>query len=133
VEKDNTMSIFHGLGKFLYNKRMKKGAKLPEKCTSRELCVPANLRPKGYFSPSQIINTTNIEPLSFSLYLNENMPDFYGDINDYCETAEFHSSSMATLDRGEFNYSNKQSLKEIEDMVALASSMAVFENNLHSD
>ena len=88
--KDLQLSIFHALGKFLYNKRIhpktKETKQLPYK-----MMQDSNARPALYFKPQDVLDQSMLEPSLFTLYLHQNMPQFYGDVEDMADALEMMS------------------------------------------
>ncbi len=99
------MTIFHALGKFLYNKRIYNGAK-PARLHSSKMMVAPEKKPKLYFKHEEILNSTQIEKPVFSLYLHENMLNFYEDINDIADCLEDYSYTDYISQNVTFCYSN---------------------------
>lgn len=61
--KDNNLSIFHVLGKFLYNKRWDSREKEGRKMTSKELMDPRlKTRPRFYENHSKLLQQSMLEP-----------------------------------------------------------------------
>lgn len=71
------------------------------------------------------------ENSTFSLFLQENMYEFFKDITDVAKVLQVYSENDAILGRGEFWYSNQQYLNEISDSCSLSEGIAITEYNLH--
>jgi cell cycle checkpoint protein len=89
LTKDNPFTIFHALGKFLYNKRInpstKKVEQLPYDMMKRAK------KPELYFRHKDILNQTQLDKPSFGLYLHENMLDFFTDITEIADCLDVYS------------------------------------------
>lgn len=88
--KDLQLSIFHALGKFLYNKRVNPKTKKIEQLPYK-MMKDANCRPALYFKPQEVLDQSMLEPSLFTLYLHQNMPQFFGDIEDMADELELMS------------------------------------------
>ena len=88
-------------------------------------------RPKFYEKHTAILNKTLLEDNVMSLYLHENMLNFYGDIEDIANTFEVYSSLDAGKAKIEYQYGHMQYLAEISSLNSLVESMAVTEYNWH--
>jgi len=67
------ISLFHALGKFLYNKRVHPKTKKKEQLPFK-LMQQAENRPKLYYEPAAVLAQSQLEPSLFTLYLHQNMP-----------------------------------------------------------
>lgn len=52
-------------------------------------------KPELYFRHKDVINQTQLDKASFSLYLHENMLDFFTDIGEIADCLEVYSLSDA--------------------------------------
>jgi len=86
--KDFGLSIFHALGKFLYNKRIDPNTKEARIMTSQELSVVP--KPKSYIHHEHILNQVQTENNTFSLFLQENMYSFFNDIDDVVKVLDVY-------------------------------------------
>ena len=50
-----------------------------------------NARPELYFKPQDVLDQSMLEPSLFTLYLHQNMPQFYGDVGDMADALEMMS------------------------------------------
>ncbi|CDW87611.1 cell cycle checkpoint protein rad17-like [Stylonychia lemnae] len=127
--KDNPYSIFHGLGKFLYNKRIN-----PETQKIEQLSPSKMMRknkPKLYFSHKDILNQIQLEPNSFCLYLHQNMLEFFNSVEDIANALDIFSLTDNLETRVPFNYDTHAQIKEFEEQNAILKSMSITECNLH--
>lgn len=67
-------------------------------------------RPKFYCKHSEILNKTLLEANVMSLYLYENMINFYGNINDMANTLEVYSHLDSGLSQIEYQFGHSQYL-----------------------
>jgi hypothetical protein len=108
------MNIFHALGKFLYNKRwdnkLKEGRQMTFKEQTRK---ELKSRPRFYANHAEILRQTLLEDSVLSLYLHENMLNFYGDVQDCANLFEVYSHLDGCLSRVEYQYGNSQYIMEI--------------------
>lgn len=100
--KDNPYSIFHALGKFLYNKRINPSTGNVEQMPSSEM--KKEKKPKLYFKHKDILNQIQLEKPSFSLYLHENMLDFYNDIGDVANCLDIYSFNDRAEGKVQYSY-----------------------------
>ena len=63
-------------------------------------------RPKLYFSPQDVVDQSLMEPSVFSMYLHQNMPHFYADIDDMADCLENFSHQEDVIDSTEYAYAN---------------------------
>ena len=61
-------------------------------------------KPELYFKHKDIINQIQIDKPSFSLYLHENMLDFFTDINDIADCLDIYSNSDSCESRVTYSY-----------------------------
>lgn len=83
--RDSSLDLFHGLGKLLYNKRVKSEAieKKQSHSTKKEETA-GGLKPAEWavrapmdgFTPESVLQTSWMEPSSVAAFLHENIPDF---------------------------------------------------------
>jgi hypothetical protein len=59
-------------------------------------------RPKFYEKHSEVLNKTLLESNVMSLYLHENMLNFYGDVEDIANTFEVYSHLDSSLSKIEY-------------------------------
>ena len=88
-------------------------------------------RPKFYEKHQNILNKTLLEDNVMSLYLHENMLNFYGDVGDIAKTFEVYSELDSAKANIEYQYGHMQQLAEISSLNSLVETMAVTENNWH--
>jgi hypothetical protein len=62
----------------------------------------AGQRPKFYEKHSEVLNKTLLEDNVMSLYLHENMLNFYGDVEDIANTFEVYSNLDAAKAKIEY-------------------------------
>eukprot|EP01103_Thecamoeba_quadrilineata_P014678 TRINITY_DN4428_c0_g1_i1.p1 TRINITY_DN4428_c0_g1~~TRINITY_DN4428_c0_g1_i1.p1 ORF type:complete len:639 (+),score=126.97 TRINITY_DN4428_c0_g1_i1:59-1918(+) len=82
INKDVNLTLFHALGKILYNKR-----KNPEKILEEEW-----QRNEPESNPEEVMKLFHIEPSKWSLFLQENYLTFFSDIDDISSAADYLSS-----------------------------------------
>lgn len=63
-------------------------------------------KPKSYINHNEILNQVMIEKNRFTLFLHENMLNFYGDIEDIANTLNIFSESDAITNGVEYHYAN---------------------------
>eukprot|EP00026_Physarum_polycephalum_P001165 Phypoly_transcript_01166.p1 GENE.Phypoly_transcript_01166~~Phypoly_transcript_01166.p1 ORF type:complete len:1007 (+),score=264.12 Phypoly_transcript_01166:548-3568(+) len=84
--RDISLSLFHALGKILYNKR------LPE--TDPNADIESSLyRPPMENVPEQVIERVHVEPSMFNMFLHQNYPDFFTDVDDISEALLYLSDA----------------------------------------
>lgn len=82
--------------------------------TYKELTNPRlKSRPKFYENHKNIINATLLEPNTMSMYLHENMLQFYQDIDDVANCMDTYSCLDGHYASLEYQYGNQQYLTEI--------------------
>lgn len=119
LSKDNPYTIFHALGKFLYNKseslilqyysiginpKTGKIEQLPYDMMKRDR------KPELYFRHKDILNQIQLDKPSFSLYLHENMLDFFTDIGEIADCLDVYSHTDACESRVQYSYDVRVSL-----------------------
>jgi hypothetical protein len=130
TSKDYGLQIFHALGKFLYNKRIDKYTKKEKQMTAEQLLsIP---KPKFYWNHQEIINKVETESHIFSLFLEENMYDFFKDIEDMSNVLDVYSSNdVLTSSQDIYSYANQKYFYEIQEQWALTEALAITEFNIH--
>jgi len=63
-------------------------------------------KPKSYINHLQVMNSVLMEKPWFSLFLHENMTNFYSDIEDLSKTLEIYSECDAIANGAEYSYAN---------------------------
>ena len=100
--KDNPFTIFHALGKFLYNKRVHpktgKVEQLPYELMRK------SSKPQLYFKHKDILNQIQIDKPSFCLYLHENMLDFFTDVDELADCLDAYSLTDSCESRVTYSY-----------------------------
>lgn len=123
-DEDIKLSFFHGLGKFMYNKRIDVTGKF--RAMSYEELWDRENRPKLSFDPDEVISKCPCEPSFFWLYLYENFIWFYDDIEDLAEAYEtFQTADLFSTSH--YTTSNTNS----EYIPAQLCGRAVVDSNLH--
>lgn len=99
--KDNNITIFHAIGKFLYNKRIDPKTKEARQMTSDELLDrgPRGKKPKFYEKHAEILANTLLEDHVLSLYLHENMLNHYNEIDDVSACLDIYSELDGTFSK----------------------------------
>lgn len=85
--RDQSISMFHAFGRFLYNKRIHPKYKRPEQ-------LPYDImkkNPKYYYKHIDILEQAPCEKSSVSLYLHQNMLNFFNDIGEVADCLEVYS------------------------------------------
>ena len=88
-------------------------------------------RPKMYFQPKEVLDKSLMEPSMFSLYLHQNMPQFYGDIDDLAECLDNFSHQDDVGASTTWQHANMQEIFEMQQLSGLICSQSVSETNLH--
>ena len=70
----------------------------------------ADKRPKLYFKPQEVLNQSMLEPSLFTLYLHQNMPQFFGAVEDMADELELMSMQDDVVNQVEYSYSNMQEI-----------------------
>lgn len=88
--RDPTLSLFHAVGKIMYNKRLEP--------------------PKGHvgkppleFSPEDVINNVHLDASTFVSFLHENYLSFFTDVDDIAHAADYLCESDSMLQFMEHN------------------------------
>jgi hypothetical protein len=103
--RDNSLSIFHVLGKFLYNKRLESKAKEGRQMSYKEMCH-CKKWPRFYENHAKLLQQSLLEPTSISLYLHENMLNFFDDVEDIANCWDVYSSLDGAKAKLEYQYGN---------------------------
>ena len=90
-----------------------------------------NTRPKLYFNPQEVVDQSLMEPTMFSLYLHQNMPQFYADIGDLADCLENYSHQDDVISSTEYSYSNMQEIYDAQRLSGLICASSVSETNIH--
>ena len=133
TNKDFQLFIFKALGKFLYNKRVDK-EKPGETIAVSKLSEKVKKRSKiPWFGAShwEVLDNVTMERPVFTLYLHENMPDFFSSIEEYADTIETFSHQEWVSESCPYSYDRLQYISELQDSCALCETLALTENNLH--
>lgn len=72
-----------------------------------------------------------LEPSLFTLYLHQNMPQFFGDIGDMADALEFMSHQDNVIASVDYNYSNMQEIGQMQNLSGYICASGVAESNLH--
>lgn len=72
-----------------------------------------------------------LEPSLFSLYLHQNMPEFFGDIEDLADCLDNFSHQDDVTSSTTFHHANMQELYDLERLSGLICGQSVTETNLH--
>ena len=105
MKKDFGLSIFHAMGKILYNKRIDPvtGKEHKPSFFSPDIMKDPEQRPPFYANHAHLLSEVRIDPPTFSLFLHENMPGFFSDIEDMANVMDVYSQMDAI--GGEMTYS----------------------------
>lgn len=128
LNKDYGLSIFHALGKFLYNKRIDPRTKKERVMTSKELRVSP--KPKSYIKHEEVLNKVQTENHIFSLYLQENTYDMFNDIEDLSKVLEVYSKNDMISTVQDYSFANTKYYDEVQDQCSLSEALAVTEYNI---
>lgn len=128
--KDFGLSIFHALGKFLYNKRIDPKHKDGWRQMNFEE-LSRKPKPKSYINHQDILNKVQTENTNFTLFLQENMYDFFDDIEDIAKVLEVYWANDAVIGSCTYSYANQKHLYEIWESACLSEALAITEYNLH--
>ena len=71
-----------------------------------ELMKDPETRPKMYFRPREVLDKSLIEPSMFSLYLHQNIPQFFGDIDDLADCLDNFSHQDDVRASTTYQYGN---------------------------
>lgn len=88
-------------------------------------------KPRFYEDHSKLLQQSMLEPTSISLYLHENMLNFYDSVEDIANCWEVYSALDAGRAKVEYQFGNILALQEVEQLSSLVESMAVTEYNMH--
>ena len=72
-----------------------------------------------------------LEPSLFTLYLHQNMPQFYGDVGDMADALEFMSHQDDVCSQVSYSYANMQEISQMQQLSGHVCGLAVCETNLH--
>jgi len=128
--KDLQLSIFHALGKFLYNKRVHPKTRKVEQLPYKLMQSPTK-RPDKYFKPQEVMEQSMLEPSLFTLYLHQNMPQFYADIGDMADALEYMSHQDSVTSQLSYSYSNMQEISQMQQLSGHICALGITETNLH--
>ncbi|KAL4504509.1 hypothetical protein ABPG72_009955 [Tetrahymena utriculariae] len=127
-QKDNEFTIFHTIGKFLYNKRKIKGSKEePRQMTKEELLSG---KTEFYFDPLKMISQINCSQDFFRNSIQQNYLDFYGNIEDVVNQANNYVL-CDIFDRQNFNEKYEIVKEENSYLSSLIVGQGVMINNLN--
>lgn len=129
-EKDFGLNLFHALGKFLYNKRINPKTGKEERMTSHQLKT-IKPKPKCYVRHLDVLQQVRTDNTTFSLFLYENVPSFYKDIEDMAKVLEVYSCNDAMMNRSSYNFANQKYIDEIQEVACQTECLAVTEFNIH--
>ena len=127
--KDFGLSIFHALGKFLYNKRIDPSNGKARMMNSKEM--KAKPKPRSYINHQKILNQVETENHVFSLFLEENMYDFYEDIEDMAKVLDVYSDNDSISTVKDYSFANSKYYNEVQDQWSLTEALAITEYNIH--
>lgn len=131
TSKDFSLSIFHALGKFLYNKRINPKTGKPEQMDPKYMKNPSK-RPKLYFDIQEVIfQQSMLEPNTFTLYLHQNLPGFFGDICDLADCLETFSHQDNVESQLTYSYSNQSEIQSAHELNAVICATGVLDSNVH--
>ncbi|EWS74252.1 rad17 cell cycle checkpoint protein (macronuclear) [Tetrahymena thermophila SB210] len=127
-QKDNEFTIFHTIGKFLYNKRKMKGSKEdPRQMTKEELLSG---KTEFYFDPLKMIQQINCSQDFFRNSIQQNYLDFYANIEDVVNQANNYVL-CDIFDRINFNEKYEIVKEENSYLSSLIVGQGVMLNNLN--
>lgn len=132
--KDNGLDLFHAIGKFMYNKRVEPGSGKERSMTSTEMNQYKERHgyiPKSYINHLDVMNQVLIEKSTFSLFLEENMYDFFTDIEDISKVLQVYSETDSMRGGITYSYSEQKAIYEIEENCAHVEALAITEYNMH--
>ena len=92
------------MGKFLYNKRLDPKTHEPRQMTLKELSHKQ--KPRFYEKHSELIGQSLLEPSVISLYLHENMLNFFNDVEDIANCWSIYSELDGIKSRLQYEYAN---------------------------
>jgi hypothetical protein len=130
TSKDFGLLIFHALGKFLYNKRIDIRTQEAVYMTADQLqSIP---KPKFYWNHQEILNKVDTESHTLSLFLEENMYDFFKDIEDMAKVLDVYSGNdKLTNFKDIYSHANEKYFWELKEQWALSEALAITEFNIH--
>ena len=127
--KDYGLSLFHAIGKFLYNKRLLPGEQKPQSVSS--IRMKKKPRPRFYENHLEILNQVQTDSSTFSLFVHENMLDHFDDIADWANVLTTYSWNDAMLNRNSYAYWNMQYMDELQQLATHIEWLAITEYNIH--
>jgi len=89
--RDNSLFLFRSLGKVLYCKRGPLSAE--EKCSQLPLHLKHHARDRMLENPENVFERTQITSDTFMLYLHQNYPGFYSNIDDLSSASLYMSDA----------------------------------------
>lgn len=133
MQKDFGLSIFHAMGKILYNKRIDPISGKEQKPTffSLDTMKDPDQRPPFYANHQNLIDEVRIDPPTFSLFLHENMPNFFSNIEDMANVMDVYSEMDAVCGDITYSYQNSNQIEQIRAQAALVETKALTEFNVH--
>lgn len=72
-----------------------------------------------------------LEPSLFTLYLHQNMPQFYGAVDDMADELELMSQQDEVINQVSYSYSNMQEISQMQELSGLICALGITETNLH--
>ena len=72
-----------------------------------------------------------MEPSLFSLYLHQNMPTFFADIDEMADCLESFSQQDGVISSLEYSYSSQQEIYELKRLSSVLCGLSMTETNLH--
>ena len=72
-----------------------------------------------------------MEPSVFSMYLHQNMPHFYADIDDMADCLENFSHQEDVISSTEYAYANMQEIFDMQRLGGVICAQSITETNLH--
>lgn len=72
-----------------------------------------------------------LEPSMFTLYLHQNMTQFYGDVGDLADELEYMSHQDCIDSQVTYSYSNQIEISQMQHLSGLICAQGVTETNLH--
>ena len=107
--KDQSLVMFHALGKVLYAKR---GEEL--ETTTLPSHLSRHSRRNLISNPDEVIDKTTLSPDAFNCFLHHNFPPFYSKLEDASRVSEYFSTSDLLL--REWGPAGKISLSEFVEL-----------------
>ena len=72
-----------------------------------------------------------MEPSVFSMYLHQNMPSFFADIDDMADCLENFSHQDDVIASTEYAFANMQEIFDMQRLSGVISALTITETNLH--